>query len=82
MPATLVDIDLGTVAFGDSISFDIPPQTLGFTAIAEVTDPILADKVLGIESITSPSGAQMVKNYWLPPVTQTYFFNSGIVIEM
>jgi hypothetical protein len=72
-----VEIDLDVVAFDQSIDFYVPPNTVGFTAIAEYEDPSLSDQYLGIESITAPSGVPLIKAYTMTG-TQTYFYNQGI----
>ncbi|WP_437641914.1 hypothetical protein [Sorangium sp. So ce854] len=73
----LVEEDLGEVAFGVPVPVDIPPGTLGFTAIAQVmTSPTSFDPI-GIAEIAGPGSRTFVTDYTLPG-TLASFFNQGI----
>ncbi|WP_159397298.1 hypothetical protein [Sorangium cellulosum] len=75
--APLVEEDFGEVSFGVPVGVELPPGTLGFTAIAELpTSPSTFD-VIGIERIVGPGGRLHAAEYSIPG-TMAFFYNHGI----
>ncbi|WP_437683577.1 hypothetical protein [Sorangium sp. So ce131] len=75
--APLVEEDFGEVAFGVPVGVELPPGTLGFTAIAELPSSPSTFDVIGIEQIVGPSGRLHAADYSLPG-TWALFYNYGI----
>jgi hypothetical protein len=57
-------VDLGEVTANEEISFEVPPNALGFNVVVEADDPN-AMTSLGILSIRSPSG-ELVHDSYMP----------------
>ncbi|WP_438030803.1 hypothetical protein [Sorangium sp. So ce233] len=73
----LVEEDLGEIALGVPVPVDIPPGTLGFTAIAQLmTSPPSFDPI-GIAEISGPDGRTFMADYTIPG-TLASFYNQGI----
>ncbi|WP_437291994.1 hypothetical protein [Sorangium sp. So ce406] len=73
----LVEEDLGEIAAGVPVPVDIPPGTLGFTAIAQLmTSPPSFDPI-GIAEISGPDGRTFMADYTIPG-TLASFYNQGI----
>lgn len=54
-------IDLGTVAAGTEVSFDVPAGTLGFTIVADAR--VGQDDFIGIEELRDPSREELVTDF-------------------
>lgn len=52
-------LELGEVASGVDVPFEIPPNALGFQVLVEATDGPGSPAELGVESIESPSGERV-----------------------
>src|SRR5262245_32555832 len=59
----LVETDFGDVAVGSTVTFDIPPNTLGLTAIVKA--PGKYDQI-GIETLLPPAGAPTIDEFRVP----------------
>ncbi|WP_437312129.1 hypothetical protein [Sorangium sp. So ce388] len=73
----LVEEDLGEVAIGVPIPVDIPPGTLGFTAIAQLMTSRPSFDPIGIAEISGPGGRTFATDYSIPGTVGS-FYNQGI----
>ena len=67
----LVEEGLGSVAMGAAAAFDLPPNVLGFTAVAH-SNNIWGS--IGIEEIEAPDGALLVQGFGIPGTSAQYLY--------
>jgi hypothetical protein len=67
----LVEVPLGSVPVGETLSFVVPPGALGVSLVAEV--PSSPYELVGFESITSPDGSALVSDYGITGTGFGYF---------
>lgn len=68
-------IDLGNVAYGQDVTFKVPPGALGFNIVVEARTGL--DGTVGIARITSPSGELVHDGYMPKGGSHTTSLSSG-----
>ncbi|XXX82589.1 hypothetical protein WMF30_27940 [Sorangium sp. So ce134] len=73
----LVKEEFDNVTNGSAVPVEVPPGTLGITAVAQLVTSSPSWDPVGIESITGPDGRLLVADYSIPG-TMAHFYNHGI----
>lgn len=77
---TLVEVPLGKLPLDAPFTFEVPPNTLGFTLVANVPNNPASTLGIGIEKMWAPDGTQLVSDYSLGPENSLFFYaNYGII---
>ncbi|MEZ4311894.1 MAG: hypothetical protein R3F14_28015, partial [Polyangiaceae bacterium] len=71
---------LGTTPLKSPFTFEVPPNTLGFTLVATVPGNPTSSLTVGLDNLWAPDGKQLVKGYSLGPENDLFFYaNYGIL---
>ena len=77
---TLIEVPLGKLPLDQPFAFEVPPNTLGFTLVANVPNNPSSPLGIGVDKMWAPDGTELVKDYTLGPENSLFFYASiGII---